>query len=142
MEVIEIDYTPRLQAREFHNRSERFAVLVAHRRFGKTVAAVNDLIRDALTIDLPNVRVAYIAPYLSQSKAVAWDYALEYTRDIPQIKVNHSKLRIDFPNGARFRLFGADNYNAMRGLYFDAVCLLYTSPSPRDGLLSRMPSSA
>ena len=123
MEVIEIDYTPRLQAREFHDRTERFAVLVAHRRFGKTVAAVNDLIRDALTIDLPNVRVAYIAPYLSQSKAVAWDYALEYTRDIPQIKVNHSELRIDFPNGARFRLFGADNYNAMRGLYFDAVVL-------------------
>ena len=23
-----------------------------------------------------------------------------------------------------------------------SVCLLYTSPSPRDGLLSRMPSSA
>ena len=123
MEVIEIDYTPRLQAREFHDRTERFAVLVAHRRFGKTVAAVNDLIRDALTIDLHNVRVAYIAPYLSQSKAVAWDYALEYTKDIPHIKVNHSELRIDFPNGARFRLFGADNYNAMRGLYFDAVVL-------------------
>ena len=27
-------------------------------------------------------------------------------------------------------------------LYIDYVCLLYTSPSPRDGLLSRMPSSA
>ena len=25
---------------------------------------------------------------------------------------------------------------------FDGICLLYTSPSPRDGLLSRMPSSA
>ena len=25
---------------------------------------------------------------------------------------------------------------------FHASCLLYTSPSPRDGLLSRMPSSA
>ena len=24
----------------------------------------------------------------------------------------------------------------------DFICLLYTSPSPRDGLLSRMPSSA
>ena len=24
----------------------------------------------------------------------------------------------------------------------DNICLLYTSPSPRDGLLSRMPSSA
>ena len=29
------------------------------------------------------------------------------------------------------------------GRYFDILgCLLYTSPSPRDGLLSRMPSSA
>ena len=27
-------------------------------------------------------------------------------------------------------------------LYPDKSCLLYTSPSPRDGLLSRMPSSA
>ena len=26
--------------------------------------------------------------------------------------------------------------------YQDRTCLLYTSPSPRDGLLSRMPSSA
>ena len=25
---------------------------------------------------------------------------------------------------------------------YDYTCLLYTSPSPRDGLLSRMPSSA
>ena len=28
------------------------------------------------------------------------------------------------------------------GLQHYSVCLLYTSPSPRDGLLSRMPSSA
>ena len=27
-------------------------------------------------------------------------------------------------------------------VYADDTCLLYTSPSPRDGLLSRMPSSA
>ena len=30
----------------------------------------------------------------------------------------------------------------LKGKYFDNSCLLYTSPSPRDGLLSRMPSSA
>ena len=33
----------------------------------------------------------------------------------------------------------------MSEIYFDDIfyyCLLYTSPSPRDGLLSRMPSSA
>ena len=119
----EIDYKPRDQIRAFHDRKERFAIIVAHRRFGKTVAAINDLIRSCFEIDRPNVRVAYIAPYLSQAKAVAWDYALEFTRDIPDIKVNHSELRIDFLNGARFRLFGADNYNAMRGMYFDAVVL-------------------
>ena len=28
------------------------------------------------------------------------------------------------------------------GAFIFGVCLLYTSPSPRDGLLSRMPSSA
>ena len=122
-EVIEHHYKPRDLMREFHNRKERFAIIVAHRRFGKTVAAVNDLIQSCFEIDQPNVRVAYIAPYLSQAKAVAWDYALEYTRDIPFIKINHSELRIDFPNGSRFRLFGADNYLALRGLMFDHVVL-------------------
>ena len=52
------------------------------------------------------------------------------------------------------RLAGA-GFGAVRGLLLagalmaaaaaqtqDAICLLYTSPSPRDGLLSRMPSSA
>ena len=29
-----------------------------------------------------------------------------------------------------------------QGYQVSTICLLYTSPSPRDGLLSRMPSSA
>ena len=33
-----------------------------------------------------------------------------------------------------------DHFDALE--ISDEVCLLYTSPSPRDGLLSRMPSSA
>ena len=32
--------------------------------------------------------------------------------------------------------------NAERDKHVSSNCLLYTSPSPRDGLLSRMPSSA
>jgi len=123
MAEVVIPYKPRAQAVPYHNRTERFACLVAHRRFGKTVASLNDLIRDALTIDRPNVRVAYIAPYYRQAKAIAWDYLKEFTAPIPGIEVNASELRIDFPNGARIRLFGADNYDAMRGLYFDSVVL-------------------
>ena len=33
-------------------------------------------------------------------------------------------------------------YQGFANQYMDMTCLLYTSPSPRDGLLSRMPSSA
>jgi len=108
---------------DFHERTERFACIVAHRRFGKTVAAINDLIRDCLTINRENVRVGYIAPYYRQAKAIVWDYAKHYSQAIPNISVNESELRIDFPNGSRLRLFGADNYDAMRGLYFDAVVM-------------------
>jgi hypothetical protein len=118
-----IRYKPRKLLKPFHRRTERYAIIVAHRRFGKTVAAINDLIRDALTIPRKNVRVAYIAPYYRQAKAIAWDYLLEYTKDIEGSVANASELRVDFQNGARIRLFGADNYDAMRGLYFDAVVL-------------------
>lgn len=122
-EQITLPYTPRSIMLPFHDRTERFACLVAHRRCGKTVAAVNDLIRDAFVIQRENVRVAYIAPYYNQSKAIAWDYVKQFTAPIPGIKYNESELRADFPNGARLRLFGADNYDSMRGLYFDAVVL-------------------
>ena len=123
MPEITIPYTPRDVMLPFHNRTNRFACLVAHRRCGKTVAAINDLIKDALTINKPNVRVAYIAPTYRQAKAVAWDYCKEFTSTIPDIKINETELRIDFPNGARIRLFGAETADSMRGLYFDAVCL-------------------
>ena len=39
-------------------------------------------------------------------------------------------------------LAGRDGYDVTGGKVLLQDCLLYTSPSPRDGLLSRMPSSA
>ena len=123
MQTIEIPYAPRKQLMPFHNRKERFACIVAHRRFGKTVGAINDLIKSALSIDRPNVRCGYIAPYFNQAKAISWDYIKQFTAPIPGMSYNESELRADFPNGARLRLFGADNYDAMRGLYFDDVVL-------------------
>lgn len=121
--LITLPYTPREVFKGFHGRKERFACIVAHRRAGKTVAVINDQIRTCLMLDRPNVRTAYIAPYRSQSKAIAWDYAKEFTAPIPGRVVNESELRIDFPNGSRWRAFGADNYDAMRGLYFDDAAL-------------------
>jgi len=123
VEEVTIPYRPRDQLLAYHNRTERFACIVAHRRFGKTVGVLNELIRDALTIGLPNVRVAYIAPFYSQAKSIAWDYVKEFTAPIPGIRVNESELRVDFPNGARLRLHGADNYDSLRGQYFDHAVL-------------------
>ena len=45
---IVIPYTPRPLQREVHNSLKRFNVLVCHRRFGKSVLAINELIRTAI----------------------------------------------------------------------------------------------
>ena len=44
------------------------------------------------------------------------------------------------PQSGTWFVFRGKQGNRLKILYWD--CLLYTSPSPRDGLLSRMPSSA
>lgn len=107
----------------FHNREQRFACIVAHRRAGKTVATINDLIRAALTCDKPNPRFAYLAPFYAQAKDVVWGYLKQFTAPIPGVKPNESELRVDLPNGARIRLYGAENYDRMRGIYLDGVVL-------------------
>jgi hypothetical protein len=69
-----------------------------------------------------NGRYAYIAPYYSQAKSIAWDYLLRYTEDV-RVNANASELWVELLNGARIRLFGADNPDALRGLYLDGVIL-------------------
>jgi hypothetical protein len=73
-EVIVIPYKPRAQSIAYHDRTERWACTVAHRRFGKTVREINELVKRAATCSRPNPRYAYLAPYYAQAKAVAWDY--------------------------------------------------------------------
>ena len=48
---------------------------------------------------------------------------------------------INAPAGSLF-IRGIQVYDSSSVITGANVCLLYTSPSPRDGLLSRMPSSA
>src|SRR5688572_6571367 len=65
------DYAPRPQFTPFHARTERFACIVTHRRAGKTVACIHDLQRAALSTSTVRPRLAYLSPFLKQSKAVA-----------------------------------------------------------------------
>jgi hypothetical protein len=115
-----LPYNPRQAFMPFHNRTQRWACLVAHRRAGKTVAAVNDIIRAAITYQGDRGLFAYIAPYRSQAKAVAWQYFQEFAAPITQAK-NEQELTITLMNGSQVRLYGADNADAMRGLGFSGV---------------------
>jgi hypothetical protein len=85
-----------------------------HRRAGKTVAAVNHLIRASLLN--PKTKYAYIAPTYKQAKNIAWDNVKEYARVVPGVNFNESELRCDFPNGSRITLYGADNPDSLRGI--------------------------
>ena len=118
-----IPYSQRPAFAGFHEREERWACIVAHRRAGKTVAAINELIRKAIACDRPDPRFAYVAPFTSQAKDVAWGYLRQYTAPIRGARASVSELRVDLPTGARIRLYGADNYNRLRGIYLDGVVL-------------------
>lgn len=120
-----VDYKPREYFNAYHERTKRWACIVAHRRAGKTVATVFDLLTAAHTpspSDKENRRYAYIAPYYAQAKAIAWDYLKRFSAPVAD-RILESELAVDLKNGSRVRLFGADNPDALRGIYLDGVVL-------------------
>ena len=128
---VELDYCPRDVFLDFHERQERWAVIVAHRRCGKTVSCINELIYKALIEGKEDGRYAYVAPYYSQAKNIAWDYLLRFSKPV-MAKANQSELWVELINGARIRLFGADNADSLRGLYLDGIVLdEYADMRPR-----------
>ena len=78
------------------------------------------------------------------------DCRIDNSGECPELDGSHLQYKVDGKN-AEDGDFGLDAYEPL--FFFPqeewvgdthtySVCLLYTSPSPRDGLLSRMPSSA
>jgi phage terminase large subunit len=121
---VNLTFVPRGVFRPYLTRTQRWAAVVAHRRAGKTVACIMDLIKRASENTQREPRYAYIAPTYTQAKDVAWAYLKEYTAAIPGIEKSESELFVALPhNGARIRLYGADNYDRLRGLYHDGVVI-------------------
>jgi phage terminase large subunit len=123
--TVTVPYRPRPLQRVLHAAIEahRFSVAVCHRRFGKTVLGINHLQKAALTCQKDRPRFAYIAPTYRQGKAVAWDYMKHYARPVPHTDPHETELRIDYPNHGQVRIYGADNPDALRGIYLDGVVL-------------------
>lgn len=118
-------YKPRAYFNKYHQRLERWAILVAHRRAGKTVAAINDTIEKALYNPRPDPRYGYIAPMYRQAKDIAWLYLKQYAAPFsPQVMESELSVVLRaLPNNPKITLYGADNPDAFRGMYFDGVVL-------------------
>lgn len=143
MPTVIVPYKPRPQLKPYHATKKRFRALEIHRQMGKTVAALNQLIKTAttdpevlakergITFDAKVLAewrstprtCGYIAPFFSQAKSIAWDKLKFFAGAIPGTTVNEAELRVDFPGGGRVRLFGSDNLEALRGLTFWEVVL-------------------
>jgi hypothetical protein len=128
MNKITTGYAPRFHQAALHTKLKRFNVLVAHRRFGKTVFTINEKIDRAVRLMKKNPQYAYVGPSYGQVKRVAWDYMKDYTRQLPGVKFNEAELRVDIPRphlGDRIRimLLSGENPDALRGLYLDGATL-------------------
>lgn len=98
--------------------------MVAHRRAGKTVACVNELITRGIYSTKKRPRYAYIGPQRNQAEKIAWEYLKEYTKGLEKKKPSETDLSVAFKhNDAEICVYGADNPDSFRGQYFDG-CIL------------------
>ena len=119
---IEIPYAPRALQLELHRAwsEHRFSVAITHRRFGKSVCAINHLLRLAMTSAKPNPRMHLLCPTFRQAKTTLWDYLKQFSAKIPGVRFNETELRADYENGARIQLLsGAQGGHSIRGIMSD-----------------------
>jgi len=114
-------YVPREQFLPLHNRRQRWGVLNTHRRAGKTVALVNDLIFGGLECRLHKPQLAYIGPTYSQAKRVAWAYLKDFAEDYLAKPPQEAELKVTLKNDATIYVLGADNADSLRGMYLDGA---------------------
>lgn len=123
--TVTLDIRPRKAFRAFIETTKRWCCLVVHRRGGKTYSSLQKLLLRAVNHKRPGPpkRYAYIAPTATQAKDIAWAYLKSFTWQIPGVIPNETELKLTFPCGMTIRLYSGENYERMRGLYFDGVII-------------------
>jgi len=104
---------------EIFGDKSRFKVVVAGRRFGKTVLALSTLLYHANS--KPNSINWYTAPTYRQAKQIAWRMLQSFAPRI--LSKNETDLSMTFLNGSTIALRGADNYDSLRGVGLDSLVL-------------------
>ena len=106
---------------EVKNDNERFKVLICGRRWGKTVFSISQLLEHA---SKPNQKVWYVAPTYRQAEQIVWTQL----KDILRLKhwakkLNETRLSANLINGSIIALKGADNYDGLRGVGLNFLCI-------------------
>lgn len=112
--VIESIFYPHQNQQIIRDSEARFKVVVAGRRFGKTVFAINELINNSLIY--PNTRNWCIAPTYRQAKEIAWKMLFYYLPVEVISKKNEVELSVDLIQGSTITLKGADTPDSLRGV--------------------------
>jgi hypothetical protein len=116
-----LDLTLRPAQGEVFSATNRFRVLVAGRRFGKSYLACIELLKAAL--ERPGETFFYCAPTYRMAKDIAWK---TLKRIIPNSLIaskNESELRMELVNGSTIELKGTENASALRGRSLSGVVL-------------------
>jgi PBSX family phage terminase large subunit len=96
-------------------------VIVAGRRFGKTVLALVKIITLALLKRKSNIW--YIAPTYKQAEMIAWKMLKDMLPRETILATNEVKLSVNLINGSEICLKGAENEDSLRGVGLDFVVL-------------------
>jgi Terminase large subunit, T4likevirus-type, N-terminal len=97
---------------------QRFRVLVAGRRFGKTYLALVEVCRAAWA---PGRLVWYVGISTKHAKRIFWKALKQMTRPYWASPPNETDLRIELVSGGTICVRGADNYESLRGDGLDFV---------------------
>lgn len=116
-----LDLTLRPAQGEVFNAKNRFRVLVAGRRFGKSYLACIELLMAA--VERPGETFFYCAPTYRMAKDIAWK---TLKKIIPQEFIsskNETDLRLELVNGSTIELKGTENAAALRGRSLSGIVL-------------------
>jgi hypothetical protein len=101
--------------------AQRFKVVIAGRRFGKTHLSIRQLCWYAR---LPEQTVWYVAPTYRQAKMITWKKLKQKLLDLRWIKkINETELSLELKNASTISLKGADNHDSLRGIGLDYLVL-------------------
>ena len=106
---------------EIVDSKQRFRVVIAGRRFGKTHLAIRELCFYARE---PEREVWYCAPTYKQAKMIVFKKLRKKLIDLKWVKnINATNLSFELKNGSTISLKGLDNFDNLRGAGISFLCM-------------------